>query len=245
MVHLPIALQLFSVRDDMAADFAGTLEKVKAIGYDGVEFAGLCGNTPEQARKLCEAAGLVPVSSHVALQELEADPDGAAEKYAALGIRNLVIPYLLDEYRPGGSRYIPTTRGYGDSKSVQELEEFIIARVAALMFDKYLDIENNPLAETARKNGKTLRALDLRFHYTEGVLKGTVTGYSSRERSPGSQLFSLPNDMTFDWRLSDAGCERTAKCAVHDLARMRDMTLSHIAERRPDAFLSGDVLRSA
>ncbi len=101
MVHLPIALQLFSVRDDMAADFAGTLEKVKAIGYDGVEFAGLCGNTPEQARKLCEAAGLVPVSSHVALQELEADPDGAAEKYAALGIRNLVIPYLPDEYRPG------------------------------------------------------------------------------------------------------------------------------------------------
>jgi 16S rRNA processing protein RimM len=29
MVHLPIALQLFSIRDAMAADFAGTLKEVK------------------------------------------------------------------------------------------------------------------------------------------------------------------------------------------------------------------------
>ena len=40
-----IAIQLFSLRDDAAADFFGTLEKVKAMGYDGVEFAGLYGNS--------------------------------------------------------------------------------------------------------------------------------------------------------------------------------------------------------
>ena len=37
---LPVGVQLYSVRDDMAADFKGTLQKVKAMGYDGVEFAG-------------------------------------------------------------------------------------------------------------------------------------------------------------------------------------------------------------
>ena len=41
MKKYPIALQLFSVRNDMAADFEGTLRKVKDLGYDGVEFAGL------------------------------------------------------------------------------------------------------------------------------------------------------------------------------------------------------------
>ena len=41
MYDFPIALQLYSVRDDMEADFEGTLKKVKALGYDGVEFAGL------------------------------------------------------------------------------------------------------------------------------------------------------------------------------------------------------------
>ena len=31
MINFPIALQLYSVRDDLAADFEGTLKKVKAI----------------------------------------------------------------------------------------------------------------------------------------------------------------------------------------------------------------------
>ena len=45
MYNFPIALQLYSVRDDMEADFAGTLKKVKSFGYDGVEFAGLFDHT--------------------------------------------------------------------------------------------------------------------------------------------------------------------------------------------------------
>ena len=50
-MKFPIALQLYSVRDDIAADFEGTLKKVKAMGYDGVEFAGLYGNLPPRLRK--------------------------------------------------------------------------------------------------------------------------------------------------------------------------------------------------
>ena len=40
MYDFPIALQLYSVRTDMEADFEGTLKKVKVFGYDGGEFAG-------------------------------------------------------------------------------------------------------------------------------------------------------------------------------------------------------------
>ena len=50
MYNFPIALQLYSVRDDMEADFAGTLKKVKSFGYDGVEFAGLFGHTAEEVK---------------------------------------------------------------------------------------------------------------------------------------------------------------------------------------------------
>ena len=53
MYNFPIALQLYSVRDDMEADFAGTLKKVKSFGYDGVEFAGLFGHTAEEVKKMC------------------------------------------------------------------------------------------------------------------------------------------------------------------------------------------------
>ena len=46
-VELPIAVQLYSVRGDMEADFVGTLAKVKGMGYDGVEFAGPYKVAPE------------------------------------------------------------------------------------------------------------------------------------------------------------------------------------------------------
>lgn len=44
---LPIALQLYSVREDLEKDLKGTLAKVKAMGYEGVEFAGLYDNSVE------------------------------------------------------------------------------------------------------------------------------------------------------------------------------------------------------
>ena len=57
----PIALQLYSVRNELQKDFPGTLAQVKEMGYDGVELAGLCGYSPEQVKKMCEEAGLVPI----------------------------------------------------------------------------------------------------------------------------------------------------------------------------------------
>ena len=35
-----VGLQLYSVREDLAKDFEGTLQAVKDMGYDYVEFAG-------------------------------------------------------------------------------------------------------------------------------------------------------------------------------------------------------------
>ena len=80
------ALQLYSVRDEVEKDFEGTLKAVSEFGYDGVEFAGLYGKTPEDVRKLCEKYGLVPVSAHVGIGEmLENDND---DIYYAYIIKN-------------------------------------------------------------------------------------------------------------------------------------------------------------
>ncbi len=97
---LPVALQLYTLRDEMEADFEGTLKKVKAFGYDGVEFAGLFGKTAAQVKALCEENGLVPISAHVALDEMMADPD-VLNVYAEIGCKYVVVPYLTEERRPG------------------------------------------------------------------------------------------------------------------------------------------------
>ena len=40
---IPVGLQLYSLRELAAADLAGTLEKIRNMGYTGIEFAGLYG----------------------------------------------------------------------------------------------------------------------------------------------------------------------------------------------------------
>ena len=103
---LPIGLQLYSVRDAMEKDFKGTLQQVKAMGYDGVEFAGLFGNAPEQVKAWCEEIGLNPISAHVPLADMLADVDKVIADYKALGCQYIVVPYVTEERRPGGELFL-------------------------------------------------------------------------------------------------------------------------------------------
>ena len=100
-MNLPIALQLYSVREDMEADFRGTLEKVKALGYDGVEFAGLYGKEPEEIRMILDELALVPLSAHIPYLDLIADTSRIISDYAKIGCAYIAVPYLTEEYRPG------------------------------------------------------------------------------------------------------------------------------------------------
>ena len=100
--ELPVGLQLYTVRDDMAKDFKGTLQQVKALGYDGVEFAGLFGHSPAEIKAMCAEIGLNPISAHVPLQEMLEDIDKVIADYKAIGCEYIVVPYVTEERRPGG-----------------------------------------------------------------------------------------------------------------------------------------------
>ena len=98
---LPIAIQLYTVRDQAAADFEGTLKAIKAMGYEGVEFAGLHGKTAAEVKALCAEIGLTPISAHVPYYDMIADPKGVLSDYAEIGCKYVAIPYLTPECRPG------------------------------------------------------------------------------------------------------------------------------------------------
>lgn len=104
--ELPVALQLYTVRDYMDADFVGTLAKVKEMGYDGVEFAGLYGYEPKQIKHWCDSLGLVPVSAHVPLAEMLEDVDKVIADYKAIGCEYIAVPYVTEERRPGGELFL-------------------------------------------------------------------------------------------------------------------------------------------
>ena len=105
MKKYPIGLQLYSVRSDLYKDFEGTLKAVSEMGYDGVEFAGLYGRSAKEVKDLCAKYGLAPVSAHVALAEMEEEPDKTFETYKEIGCRYIAVPYLGDAERPGHENY--------------------------------------------------------------------------------------------------------------------------------------------
>lgn len=102
-MSFPIAIQLYSLRDDMGEDPVGTLQKVKDMGYDGVEFAGLAGLTAAEMKEACARIGLTPISAHVGIDDLK--KSGVLEDYATVGCRFVAIPWLDEVRRPGGENY--------------------------------------------------------------------------------------------------------------------------------------------
>lgn len=116
MYDFPIALQLYSVRTDMEADFEGTLKKVKELGYDGVEFAGLYGKSAAEVKKLCKEIGLVPISAHVPYSELLKGEE-TFKAYAEIGCKYIVIPWIGAEYLAGGEKnaeFIENVKKFGE-----------------------------------------------------------------------------------------------------------------------------------
>ena len=105
MKTLPVAVQVYSVREDAEKDFAGTMKKIKEIGYDGVELAGLYGLSPSEIKAAIQEAGLQAVSAHVPFQDLVADMEGVVSQYEEIGVKFIAIPYLMEEDRPGGDKF--------------------------------------------------------------------------------------------------------------------------------------------
>ncbi len=104
-MSLPVAIQLFSLRNEMSKSVEDTLRTVKKMGYSGVEFAGLFDKSPEEMKALLDEIGLVPVSAHVPYPQLVADPEGVAKIYKAVGCKHVVIPWLDPDERPDGKNF--------------------------------------------------------------------------------------------------------------------------------------------
>ena len=124
MKTLPVAVQVYSVRDDAERDFKGTMQKIKDMGYDGVELAGLYGMKPAEVKAILEEVGLVPLSAHVPFQELEADIEGTVAQYKEIGMQYIAIPYLMEEDRPGTEKFlknIETFKKIGEACKMYEL----------------------------------------------------------------------------------------------------------------------------
>jgi len=101
MQSLPIAAQIYTVRDEAEKDFLAVLKEIKGMGYDGVELAGLYHYTPGEVKAMLSEAGLIAISAHVPIQAWMEDPEKTTDAYHTIGCPYVAIPYLMEDQRPG------------------------------------------------------------------------------------------------------------------------------------------------
>jgi sugar phosphate isomerase/epimerase len=90
-----ISIQLYTLRDQLAADLEGTLRALRQIGYRRVEHAGFHGRTAAQFKAALDAAGLRATSGHVLIPQ----PFNAAAWSASLqDARTLRSTYIVHPF---------------------------------------------------------------------------------------------------------------------------------------------------
>jgi sugar phosphate isomerase/epimerase len=89
----PVALQLWSVREDAGRDFAATVAAVAKIGYAGVELAGYGNLDAKGAKAALDAAGLKVAGMHVGLPALRTDPNSVISDALLLGCRHVACSW--------------------------------------------------------------------------------------------------------------------------------------------------------
>jgi sugar phosphate isomerase/epimerase len=117
-----IGLQLYTVRDAMQQDPAGTLARVAKLGYNSVEGATYTGTqkfyglAPAAFAQLLRQCGLIMPSSHYLLgeQQNNGQPtagtilhgwDQAVDDAARVGIKYMTCAYLMESERGGLDHY--------------------------------------------------------------------------------------------------------------------------------------------
>jgi sugar phosphate isomerase/epimerase len=85
-------IQLYSVRQQMAKDFEGTLAAVREAGYLEVESAALPRKSAAEVRKALYQAGLKCVSSHRSFVDVTRDLDATTEFEKTIGVSYIICP---------------------------------------------------------------------------------------------------------------------------------------------------------
>ncbi|NLB70249.1 MAG: sugar phosphate isomerase/epimerase [Lentisphaerae bacterium] len=98
MSKIKLGLQLYSIRDEFAADPAGTLKAVAEMGYDGVEFAGPPKLSGAELRELLDKNGLECCGWHTSYDSVQDDNLAATIALnKEVNNRFLIVPGLPGE----------------------------------------------------------------------------------------------------------------------------------------------------
>lgn len=100
---MKIALQLYSIKDISEKEgLCAALDKAKELGYDGVEFAGLFGLTPEEAYAELEKRGLECAGFH---EGFYSSPEKGIAMVKACKAASICVPHFAADTVEGWTEF--------------------------------------------------------------------------------------------------------------------------------------------
>jgi sugar phosphate isomerase/epimerase len=100
-----LGLQLYTVKDEVERDLLGTLGKVAAIGYDGVEFSGYFGTPAGRLREVLQELKLEAAGTVVTLETMAGELEREIEYARTIGSPMIVCPFIPAALRPDAKGY--------------------------------------------------------------------------------------------------------------------------------------------
>lgn len=112
---MKISVQLYTLRDVMSHDPAGTLAALRQMGYRYVETAGTAGKSPAEFRAMLDASGLQVSGMHVGIEACEADIDAVLAEAEALDAPYVIVPYAPESsYQDGWDKLAVRLQAIGE-----------------------------------------------------------------------------------------------------------------------------------
>ncbi len=168
----PLGLQLYMVGKELQADVPGTLKKIRAIGYQHVEYFNLPGLTAPEFRKALDDADLKCHSAHLMLNADDlgpafADANALGAKYA---VSSILLPF---------------------NENIQMTE--LLGKLSQLTLDdfKKMAAEANHIGQKAKEAGLQYAYHNHNFEFKD---YGGQTGYDLLLKETDPELVKLELD---------------------------------------------------
>jgi len=94
-----IGVQLYTLRDQLAEDFEGTLRHVAGLGYEGVEFFHYGDIPAARMKELLDELGLKAIGCHIQLSSLKDNLQAEIDYLKTIGSKYAICPWLPEELR--------------------------------------------------------------------------------------------------------------------------------------------------
>ena len=101
----PVGLQLYTLRDQLEKDVAGTIAQVAKIGYKDVEIYSLYGKSPAEFKKILSDNGITASSGHYLLPQVKTGWEQHVEDAHTLGLKYMVNAILQPQERESFDDY--------------------------------------------------------------------------------------------------------------------------------------------